>query len=955
MALPVPVILLGVQIVLSLAIGLLTPRPKQKQTKLAPPEVPNSEYGTELPQGNGIKSFGGSIIWAKDPVIRSETPPSQDGGGSKGSRPAQPAEQVAYLTFGTVFTANRSLALRRLWLNSKLVLDYSVEPNATTAELNAKWQPYVRYYSGQPGQTADPTYADLVGVNNANAFLNFTTIVFKDLPAREFGNAYPGVKAEFTFEGGLLTLFSPGNCAVPYNLSIDVTKNKITPNSTPVLGQGNGSPPTSDAALQTLTFNRTATGAICGVRVRLESRAYDYPVDGYPAPTFAPPDNYGVVELLTQGSGVITIAEGFGYGIPYELPEPTPTLGAPITFAYDYATAVGTPGTARITSIRRVDGLPDSCAPSGFCNTNYPGISVYPPTNYISNQEFSVKDIVDQYLRPFTVNNLVQFDTTELAPFQVRGWSSINGSFRDNLEDLLLPFQFEALADGNKIKFSRGNRDIARFIDMDYVGLFAGESSGTIQQYADLALAKIKRPRQVDVPTAVRFRFDDGDLEDQPGQIVFHRNNLQTSDSGIKLQDFSTRIGMGYVQAYDLGYGIAARLTQRTYEIEFVLPMSYADILPGDILTLDYRKANVSTNVKVLKVTYAPDFTLKIESVAYGDQAIVQAVPLGTVLQPPPLRLAATPTVRVLQLPFIGNQTTEDVIYAYASGGQPGQAVSVSISDSEGSVALGALATGVPEGRVQTTLNPVLSEGWYDQSVSIQFSPGTTVEVFEFDEIHRDLYLNLLLVGEELIKFREATNLGGGLWRFDGLLRGLWGTDVFGHLPNEQAIVWIPSLVPRITVPRPDYLKSYGVTYESGGTVTQTGVTYIARSRQPYSVSNIQVLRDTGTGNVTLSWLRRSRGILSWPNAAGYFPLGEVSELYRIELWNTTATAIVQTTQQSTPSLTLTPSQQTTLFGSPLNPGDLLRFSIYQVGSQPNGTQDLLGFSRYLELPVIDN
>ena len=69
-----------------------------------------------------------------------------------------------------------------------------------------------------------------------------------------------------------------------------------------------------------------------------------------------------------------------------------------------------------------------------------------------------------------------------------------------------------------------------------------------------------------------------------------------------------------------------------------------------------------------------------------------------------------------------------------------------------------------------------------------------------------------------------------------------------------------------------------------------------------------------GSGDLALSWTRRSRLSSSWWATGTAAPVGEASEAYEVDILN--GSTVVRTIASGTPSITYTAAQQTTDFGS---------------------------------------
>ena len=96
------------------------------------------------------------------------------------------------------------------------------------------------------------------------------------------------------------------------------------------------------------------------------------------------------------------------------------------------------------------------------------------------------------------------------------------------------------------------------------------------------------------------------------------------------------------------------------------------------------------------------------------------------------------------------------------------------------------------------------------------------------------------------------------------------------------------------------------------GSAEAFSFTCAGRSLQPYAPVHPSVLRD-GAGNITLSWIRRSRLGADWRDHVDA-PLNEVREAYEIEIFN--GSQLVRTLSTTSPTISYEVAQQITDFGS---------------------------------------
>lgn len=915
-------------LVFTVASYLLTPKPKISKTPFQAPEIPNSDYGTAIPIGYGMVFLNGVTYWASDPQVKSQSVETSSGG--KGS-PPPPTEDVAYLTFGCVFAANQSYGLRRLWLNSKLYLDFSdPNPSAAVTEQNNKWIPYVKYYDGNPNQSPDPDYQANLGVNNAPANRGYTTIVFSGLPAKDFSNGYPAVRAEFLFKpiasGGQI---GAGQCiGVDYQIQYELTSNG---NPSPLVVNTNGFPGTYNTSAQ--VYNTVRQGAVCGVRVDLSSQAYDHPVRGFPSPTFAPPDNYGTVVLVTS-YGNIPIAQGLEYGVGYTL-SPLEQDYRAGTFSYTGAEPTGNRGSARILGFTRLDGQPDNCAYAPACTPYAPQFP------YIPYQAFDLKEAVDTIIAQTALNPAVDCDTTPLAGLTVNGWTLTAGSIRDNLLNLLLPFQIDVASDRDKIRFTLPDSNPVKVIDLKSVGY---RSSATGFEAQSLSVRTL--PRQIDLPGIVRLKYSDPLFEGQDGETVFHRHQ-RIGLNARQIEDLDTRAYLTVQQANNLVVKLATRLTQRDTEIEFTLGSEHFDLRAGQTILVDYLDQGVAKPLKLVEVNYSTDGIVSCRATPYV--SLNNYIPPVTAdpVYADPAPIAGTAYAKFLQVPYIGTQPGEkpDVVYGYiynTGTAIVSASVRVTVNGTPYDVATGV--SGVIEGLALNVLPNIDGEQFTSDSLTVSFNSPVNLLNYSLTDILGSQWDGLICVGSELIKYQRAIQLSGGTWVLSGLLRGLWGTDTAVHSTNETVVIWDVERILPIVVPEPIIGANYSIqTTDSVGRVTASSMIYQVNSRRPYSASHYEA-KKINTGSIILTWKRRSRGYgESWANP-GAVPLNEATESYTIKIYNGVVLARTQAglTQEA---YEYTQAEQIADTGSAIAVGTQLRLAITQKGLDSVGTT-LEGFTQ---------
>jgi hypothetical protein len=182
---------------------------------------------------------------------------------------------------------------------------------------------------------------------------------------------------------------------------------------------------------------------------------------------------------------------------------------------------------------------------------------------------------------------------------------------------------------------------------------------------------------------------------------------------------------------------------------------------------------------------------------------------------------------------------------------------------------------------------------------------------------------NGIVAGQELLKFRDATDLGGGQFRLSYLLRGRLGTEQFmnSHQANEliyfidaDALRRAYDEIANLNIIKYWKIVGIGQFIESRSAV---GFVNTGRSLIPWAPVQIRATRDM-SGNITILWRRRSR--IGHKRILVYQPsIGEFQEKYKVEILDSLG-VVVRTFTPLTNSQLYTDAEQTTDFGSLQDP-----------------------------------
>lgn len=209
---------------------------------------------------------------------------------------------------------------------------------------------------------------------------------------------------------------------------------------------------------------------------------------------------------------------------------------------------------------------------------------------------------------------------------------------------------------------------------------------------------------------------------------------------------------------------------------------------------------------------------------------------------------------------------------------------------------------------------------------------GTTATLESATETQVLAGANAAMLGDEVIQFRTATQVGGysNRWALSGLLRARRGTDyaTSTHAAGERfvlldgAVIFVGNDISDKGVAR----NYKGVT--SGFAIADTAptsFTWNAGSSTPLSVVDVAGVRD-GSNNLTVTFQRRTRtGAAAW-ETGGTAPIGEDSLSFECDILS--GATVVRTITMTVETFDYSAADQTTDFGSPQASIDIEIFQI---------------------------
>jgi hypothetical protein len=356
-------------------------------------------------------------------------------------------------------------------------------------------------------------------------------------------------------------------------------------------------------------------------------------------------------------------------------------------------------------------------------------------------------------------------------------------------------------------------------------------------------------------------------------------------------------------------------------ERRFVLPLSYIGLTPGDTITLSSESG--TETLALTEIAY--DAHGRPEALASAFDPGLYAArgrpageepENGMAAEAPAAVLTGESAVYPLQLPLIpGVAEEEDAVYLAVAGteaGWPGAAVFVSKDGGAQYRRVGEARASAVVGKTATALAPSFRTATADEMQTLDVS---LIGDHVLEGVSEEGWLageNVVLIGQEILLFREAQALAPSRYRLSGLMRGAFGTEgeAGSHPVGTDVVVPGGALVAVGTAGVP-YGASLWVKAVTFGTEEDAAPAYeipaLRRPLRPYAPVHLSCQAEAD-GDLAFAWTRRTRQYGTWQDGADV-PLSEAREAYRVLISNA-AEDVLREEEVSSPSYLYTAAKQ---------------------------------------------
>jgi hypothetical protein len=489
-------------------------------------------------------------------------------------------------------------------------------------------------------------------------------------------------------------------------------------------------------------------------------------------------------------------------------------------------------------------------------------------------------------------------DVTALTP-SVRGYriGSV-GAIRAALEPLQGAWPFDVRQHGYQIQFvMRGGASVVTIPASDLDARGAGSEPGV----------QITTSREMDsqLPRRVTVQHLDYDREYDAGTQYAERLNTPAINARV----LDLPIVLTATEAAGKAEVLLYLYWLERYDVAIVLPATYLQLEPGDVVTLVTPEGNVS--LRLTAINYTSDGRLECKA-KYASAAIYTPAAVGVpgaVTGPSTIAMTGASKVVLLDVPVVTNEQDQPCYLAAMYGDAAGWTGGVLMSSVDGGVTWDEVqdfdAPGATVAIATNTIGAPSEYGVVDTKslLEIDLKSGEIASITEAAMFARG---NMFAYGAdgrwEIIGARTVTQISGSSYRLGDMIRGRSGTEWAAglHEIGDTVVLLDSSDVALIKVDPAAIGASRlyrAVTYDLDiSTATNIEFTYRGINLKPLPGAFGSVTRNVTTRDWTIRITRRrSRIIDEWRDYVD-LEVGESPEAYEFDICEDDTYAVVKRT-----------------------------------------------------------
>lgn len=504
---------------------------------------------------------------------------------------------------------------------------------------------------------------------------------------------------------------------------------------------------------------------------------------------------------------------------------------------------------------------------------------------------------------------------------EVYGITLEGGTYRDMAQHLIDAFAIRPIVSGNMVRFRPST---VTAVDISVPSEDLGFATSGIAKRLE-----ITRRRDYALPRKVSVTYSDiarqGERSTQSPRRM--TPGASANDISMDLPLLLDANGAKRIAETKLYRAWAER---DTYDLS--LGPKYLKADAGDILSI--TDGTTIHKIRAKSISYGYNGLIKITGAAF-EPSVSTSLATGAAgggSNPAIPEIGAT-TLHLIDAPALRDDLADASFLFAASGSATGWKAATlyhSVDSGVNYSAIGRLESKSTIGTTDTALPdpPATAAAYWDDisTVDVTLLSGTLEGISD-----ALVYAggNVAMLGNEVIQYGTATLIAAGKYRLSHLLRGRRGSEwaMNGHAAGERFVLLTTAGLATIQVSAANSTRLYKAVPDGLllADVGATSFTWTAEVLRPFSP--VQAKASRASGDITLTWIRRSRLGQELPSGAD-IPLGEATEAYEVEVLNGVGDVVRTIRPLSTPAATYTSADQTTDFGSAQAS---VRFRIYQL------------------------
>lgn len=478
---------------------------------------------------------------------------------------------------------------------------------------------------------------------------------------------------------------------------------------------------------------------------------------------------------------------------------------------------------------------------------------------------------------------------------------------RNAIEPLRAAYHFDGVEVDLGVDFVK--RGGASLVTIDTDDLAAREYGGS----GPATLETVRTP-EGELPREVSVDFIDADTDYQIGTQLAERQIIN-SDAVTTL---TLPINLDQGEARQIANVRLFEEWNQRERFKFVTSRKYAKYVPTDVVTIGARV------LRLVDKQETPRGVITFAGVLSNSDIYIQpalGVPsTGFTPTTPPGPTVST-TAELFDIPMVQDSDLDHGFYvamgpATTVGSWSGASLYRSVDGGTTYTSVASVNVASIMGRATTQLPDFGGGNVFDENstVTVLLTSGTLTSATEDAVLNGE---NMAILGLEIFQFKNATLVGTDTYELSGLLRGRRGTEdaIPAHSIGER-FAMLP--LTNVDTPVGNLFQTHiykAVTF--GQTLASATPIYFANmgmATRPYSP--VQVGGGiNASGDLTINWKRRTRIGGAWLDFVDV-PLGEASEDYVVQIWDSTYTDCARIITATTQTATYAAAQQVTDFGA---------------------------------------